>query len=53
MPWTVRASKAGLCDHVSSRGNARSEVFLEAEDDSAFLQMLTESFVRVPMPLLA
>jgi hypothetical protein len=53
MSSTVRTTRAGIRDHVSSRGIARSEVFLEAEDDSAFLQMLTESFVRVPMPLLA
>jgi putative transposase len=53
MPWTVRASQAGFCDHVSSRGIARSEVVLEADDDSAFLKTLTESSVRVPVRLLA
>jgi putative transposase len=38
---------------VLNRGNARSEVFHESGDDAAFLQVMQEASLRVPMPLLA
>jgi putative transposase len=53
MPRTSRACLAGYPYHVSSRGNARSEVFHKPADYAAFLQALREASVRLPMPLLA
>jgi putative transposase len=53
MPRTARASQAGYTYHVLNRGNARSEVFHQSGDFSAFLQVIGESSVRIPMGLLA
>jgi putative transposase len=53
MPRTARASQAGYSYHVLNRGNARSEVFHRPGDFSAFLQVIGESSVRLPMGLLA
>src|SRR5438270_10504833 len=53
MPRTGRASQAGYCYHVLNRGNARSEVFHKTGDFTAFLQMINECSVRLPMRLLA
>ena len=53
MPRTARASEAGFTDHVLNRGNAGSEVFHEVADYAAFLQVIHEASLRLPMPLLA
>jgi putative transposase len=53
MPRTARASQAGYTYHVLNRGNARSEVFHKAGDFSAFLEVIGESSVRLPMAMLA
>ena len=53
MPRTARASQAGYTYHVMNRGNARAEVFHQSGDYSAFLQVIVESSVRLPMGLLA
>ena len=52
MARTARASQAGFCYHVLNRGNARSEVFHKTADFSAFLQLIGEASVRLPMGLL-
>ena len=53
VPRTARASQAGYTYHVLNRGNARAEVFHKPGDFSAFLQVIDESSVRLPMGLLA
>ncbi len=53
MPRTIRASQAGYCDHVLNRGNARAEVFHKPADHAAFLQIMAESSIRLPMRVLA
>lgn len=53
MPRTARASQAGFTYHVLNRGNARSQVFHKPEDFAAFLWILSEASLRLPMPLLA
>jgi hypothetical protein len=53
MPRTARASAGGYCFHVLNRGNARAEVFHHPGDYDAFLNMLAEASVRLPMRLLA
>ncbi len=53
MPQTARASQAGYSYHVLNRGNALSEVFHWPGDFSAFLHVIGESSVRLPMGLLA
>lgn len=52
MPRTLRASLGGLTYHVLNRGNARAEVFHKTEDYAAFLGLVSESSVRLPMRLL-
>jgi putative transposase len=52
MPRTSRASLGGFSYHVLNRGNARSQVFHKPGDFSAFLAMIGESSVRLPMRLL-
>jgi putative transposase len=53
MPRTARASEAGFTYHVLNRGNARSQVFHKPADYAAFLQILCEASLRLPMRLLA
>jgi putative transposase len=53
MPRTARATEAGFTSHVLNRGNARSQVFHQGADDAAFLQILGEASLRLPMPLRA
>lgn len=53
MPRTARASAGGYCYHVLNRGNARAEVFHREGDYEAFLAMIAEASVRLPMRLLA
>ncbi len=55
MPRTARACEAGFTYHVHvlNRGNARSEVFHKPADYAAFLQVICEATIRVPMPMLA
>ena len=52
MPRTARASAADYCYHVLNRGNGRSEVFHDAEDYCAFLEMIAQSSARLPMRVL-
>ncbi len=49
----ARACEAGFTYHVLNRGNARSEVFHKPADYAAFLQVICEATIRVPMPMLA
>src|SRR5579859_7984251 len=53
MPRTARASVGGYCYHVLNRGNARAEVFHNPQDYEAFLRILAEASVRIPMRLVA
>ena len=52
MPRTARASAGGYCYHVLNRGNARARVSHESGDYAAFLGLLGEASVRVPMRLV-
>jgi hypothetical protein len=49
MPRTARASLGGYFYHGLNRGNARSRVFHQQEDYSAFLKIICESSMRLPM----
>jgi putative transposase len=53
MPRTARASAAGYCYHVLNRGNARATVFHQDRDYDAFLEMMAEATLRVPMRIIA
>ena len=52
MPRTARAAVGGVCYHVLNRGNARAEVFRQAGDYQAFVQLLRQSVDRVPIRVL-
>jgi hypothetical protein len=53
MPRTARATDAGFTDHVLNRGKARAEVVHKVADHGAFLQIIYEASLRLPMPMLA
>ncbi len=53
MPRTARASAAGYCYHVLNHGNARATVFHKYGDYDAFLEMMAEDSLRVPMRIVA
>src|SRR4051794_35199867 len=53
MPRTSRASAAGYCYHALNRGNARATVFRKQRDYEAFLEMMAEAPLRVPMRVVA
>jgi len=53
MPRTSRASAGGYCYHVLNRGNARATVFHKDGDYHAFLEMMAEANLRVPMRIIA
>jgi putative transposase len=53
MPRTARASLGGWTYHVLNRGNARAQVFHKPEDYDAFLDMMAEATIRIPMRILA
>jgi REP-associated tyrosine transposase len=53
MPRTARASEAGFTYHVLNRGNARAQVFHKPADYAAFLQIIGEASLRLPMAMLA
>lgn len=53
MPRTARASLGGYCYHVINRGNARAQVFHKEGDYYAFLDMMAEAKVRLPIRLLS
>ena len=53
MPRSARASAGGLCYHIINRGNARAEVFHKPEDFDAFLRIMGEAGVRMPMRIIA
>jgi putative transposase len=52
MPRTARASVGGLCYHVLNRGNHRAEVYHGDGDYQAFVSLLRQACVRVPMRVL-
>ena len=49
MPRTARASLGNWCYHVLNRGNARTEVFHQAEDFEAFVGRFEPACERLPM----
>jgi putative transposase len=49
MPRTARAAVGGYCYHVINRGNERAQVFHEDDDYHAFVRLLRQGCVRVPM----
>ncbi len=53
MPRTARSCPGGYTYHVLNRGNARTTVFHRSEDYDAFLELMAEASVRVPMRVLA
>jgi len=53
MPRTLRASEGGYCYHVLNRGNRRAEVFHKDGDYAAFLALVVEASIRLPVPVLA
>jgi len=53
MPRTARASEAGFTCQVLNRGNARSAVFHKPGDYAAFLHIICEASLRLPLPMLA
>ena len=53
MPRSARASAGGYCYHVINRGNARAEVFHKDEDLDAFVRVMGEATIRVPMRVVA
>lgn len=53
MPRTARASRADVCYHVLSRGNARQTIFHDDADFNAFSILLERAGGERPMRLLA
>ena len=53
MPRTARGSVGGYTYHVLNRGNARSAVFHKLDDYRAFVEIMAEASVRIPMRILA
>jgi putative transposase len=53
MPRIHRVAPAGLAHHVINRGNNRGRIFHKPRDYQAFLSLMGEAQVRVPMRLLA
>jgi putative transposase len=53
MPRTARGSVGGYSYHVLNRGNARSTVFHKPDDYRAFVEIMAEASVRIPMRILA
>lgn len=52
MPRTGRAAVGGFCYHVLNRGNARAEVFHDADDYAAFVGLCRQACARVPLRVL-
>lgn len=53
MPRTARASVGGYTYHVLNRGNAKSAVFHKRQDYEAFIGLISEASLRIPMRILA
>jgi putative transposase len=53
MPRTARGSVGGYTYHVLNRGNARAAVFHKPGDYHAFVEIMAEASVRIPMRILA
>ena len=53
MPRASRAAAGGFCYQVLNRGNARAEVFHKDGDYDAFVQIIAEASLRIPMRVLA
>src|SRR4051794_1699226 len=52
MPRTARASAANYCYHVLNRGNQRARVFHKEGDYRAFVGLIGEAGLKVPMRVL-
>jgi REP-associated tyrosine transposase len=48
-----RCCPAGTIQHVLSRGNDRKKIFLKREDYWAFLRLMAEAQLRIPLLILA
>jgi len=53
MPRTARASAGGYCYHVLNRGNGQAQIFHKPDDYRAFLTLMAEASLRVPMRIVA
>jgi len=53
MPRAPRTSPDGAIHHVLNRGNRRAAIFHKAADYAAFLNLLCDTIVHVPMRILA
>jgi putative transposase len=53
MPRTARADAANLCYHVLNPGNAWAQVFHKDGDYRAFVRLIAEASLRLPMRVLA
>lgn len=53
MPRTARASVGDYCYHIINRGNGRAQVFHADGDYQAFITLLREASLRIPMRLPA
>ncbi|MCK4340633.1 MAG: transposase [Phycisphaerae bacterium] len=52
MPRAPRADEGGLIYHVLNRGNARAEIFFDADDYELFEAILAEGLQRTPLRIL-
>ena len=52
MPRTARASVGDYCYHIINRGNDRAQVFHADGDYQAFITLLREASLRIPVRLL-
>jgi len=53
MPRTARASIAGICHHVMSRGNNRAVIFRDDRDYRSFVEIMKRAQRRLPVRILA
>jgi putative transposase len=53
MPRTARSCPGGYTFHVLNRGNARTTIFHKPSDYDAFLDLMAEAALLVPMRILA
>jgi len=52
-PRASRAAAGRFCYHVLNRGNARAAVFHKDGDYDAFVQIIAEASLRIPMRVLS
>lgn len=53
MPRTARRAPGNVVYHVLNRGNARQQIFDDADDYAAFERVIAETLAAVPMRLLS